>query len=153
MTPVLCFYYQPRLRLRGSLSPSRARVGLSIHNQMAPKIISLEEVKKHNTAKSLWLVIEGKVYDVTPYSNDHPGGLEIMLQHAGACGCSGCRAVCAHTAPCVAAGLSTFSGPSARHSLLPRDSIFQSRSCAHHRRPPPSPPTTCRQARRNSLVQ
>jgi len=27
--------------------------------------------------------IKGKVYDVTKYLPDHPGGAETMLQHAG----------------------------------------------------------------------
>ena len=31
---------------------------------------TLEEIKKHNTAESLWLVIEGKVYDVTSFRKD-----------------------------------------------------------------------------------
>lgn len=29
------------------------------------------------------MVIEGKVYALTEYLNDHPGGVEIMMQHAG----------------------------------------------------------------------
>lgn len=122
---------------------------------MAPKIISLEEVKKHNTAKSLWLVIEGKVYDVTPYSNDHPGGLEIMLQHAGACGCSGRCAVCAHTALCVAADFSTRRAPAHAHDTYSLRAMRSSRVARvlTTATPRPPPPTTCRQARRNSVVQ
>lgn len=50
---------------------------------MTTKIYSLQEVAKHNTSKDMWLSIDGKVYDVTKYQHDHPGGAEIMLQHAG----------------------------------------------------------------------
>lgn len=30
----------------------------------------LEEVAKHNSLKELWLVIHGRVYDVTPFLNE-----------------------------------------------------------------------------------
>ena len=36
----------------------------------------------HNTAGDCWLVIHGKVYDVSQFMTDHPGGPESML---GAC--------------------------------------------------------------------
>ncbi|KAJ3045994.1 fatty acid alpha-hydroxylase [Rhizophlyctis rosea] len=42
-----------------------------------------EEVALHNTAKSLWISVEGKVYDVSEFMFDHPGGEEFLLQHAG----------------------------------------------------------------------
>mmetsp|Transcript_7887 Transcript_7887/g.10829 ORF Transcript_7887/g.10829 Transcript_7887/m.10829 type:complete len:141 (-) Transcript_7887:167-589(-) len=47
------------------------------------KFISMEEVKKHTKVKDLWFVIHGKVYDVTKYVEDHPGGLEVMQDNAG----------------------------------------------------------------------
>ncbi|KAJ1429834.1 cytochrome b5-like heme/steroid binding domain-containing protein [Ochromonadaceae sp. CCMP2298] len=48
-----------------------------------------EEVLKHNTETDCWLVIGNdsnggeRVYDITKYLNDHPGGPEIMLDLAG----------------------------------------------------------------------
>merc|ERR1712205_56348 len=47
------------------------------------KGIKMEEVEKHSSIDDLWLVIDGKVYDVTPFMDDHPGGGEIMLGAAG----------------------------------------------------------------------
>ena len=47
------------------------------------KGIKMEEVCKHMSYDDLWLVIDGKVYDVTPFMDDHPGGGEIMLSAAG----------------------------------------------------------------------
>ena len=41
----------------------------------------LSEIFEHNTKESLWLLIEGKVYDVTDFK--HPGGKQILLQNAG----------------------------------------------------------------------
>mmetsp|Transcript_1516 Transcript_1516/g.4777 ORF Transcript_1516/g.4777 Transcript_1516/m.4777 type:complete len:129 (+) Transcript_1516:192-578(+) len=50
---------------------------------MAPRSITLAEVEQHVTYDDLWLVIDGKVYDVTEFMDDHPGGGEIMLNAAG----------------------------------------------------------------------
>jgi cytochrome b involved in lipid metabolism len=41
---------------------------------MAPKTITLAECQEHMSDKDCWLVIEGKVYDVTPFLDEHPGG-------------------------------------------------------------------------------
>ncbi|XP_064399020.1 cytochrome b5-like [Halichondria panicea] len=44
---------------------------------------TLSEVASHNTADSLWLIIEDKVYDVTAFKAEHPGGEEVLLENAG----------------------------------------------------------------------
>ncbi|KAJ8899257.1 hypothetical protein K2173_017289 [Erythroxylum novogranatense] len=47
------------------------------------KVFTLAEVSEHNHHKDCWLVIEGKVYDVTSYLADHPGGDQVMLSATG----------------------------------------------------------------------
>ncbi|XP_017156175.1 probable cytochrome b5 isoform X3 [Drosophila miranda] len=47
------------------------------------KEISLATVKKHNKAEDLWIVIENKVYDVTKFRLEHPGGEDSLVDVAG----------------------------------------------------------------------
>lgn len=41
------------------------------------------EVRSHNSKKSCFVTIGSKVYDVTGFLDDHPGGADLILQHAG----------------------------------------------------------------------
>jgi len=47
------------------------------------KTISLKEVKEHTKANSCWIVVHDKVYDITKFLEEHPGGEEILLEQAG----------------------------------------------------------------------
>nr|GMD31521.1 cytochrome B5 [Ipomoea batatas] len=47
------------------------------------KVHSFEEVSKHNTKDDCWIIISGKVYNVTPYLDDHPGGDDVLLTATG----------------------------------------------------------------------
>jgi len=44
---------------------------------------TLEDLGKCNHKDACWIVIDGKVYDVTSYLQDHPGGEEVLLDVAG----------------------------------------------------------------------
>ncbi|KAE8371566.1 hypothetical protein BDV26DRAFT_302660 [Aspergillus bertholletiae] len=44
---------------------------------------TLEQVQKHCTPDDVWIVLHNKVYDVTQYREDHPGGTAILLEVAG----------------------------------------------------------------------
>jgi len=45
--------------------------------------VTLAEVAKHNTASDCWIIVDGKVYDVTSWVSKHPGGDAIILAYGG----------------------------------------------------------------------
>ncbi|OEL33369.1 Cytochrome b5 [Dichanthelium oligosanthes] len=51
----------------------------------AKKLFAASEVAFHASRKDCWVVIGGKVYDVTKFLEDHPGGEDVLL-HASASG-------------------------------------------------------------------
>lgn len=44
---------------------------------------SQADVGKHSTESDCWVTVHGKVYDVTNYLDEHPGGPEIIMDLAG----------------------------------------------------------------------
>ncbi|EEF48168.1 cytochrome B5-like protein [Ricinus communis] len=46
------------------------------------KLYSKSEVSVHDKRTDCWIIIKGKVYDVTSYVEVHPGG-DAILGHAG----------------------------------------------------------------------
>ncbi|KAI8467519.1 MAG: hypothetical protein J3K34DRAFT_34273 [Monoraphidium minutum] len=66
----------PRQRCRRSASPGCA------HGWPAGRAPRLQ-VSKHSTDDSCWIVVDGEVFDVTSYLDDHPGGAESILLNAG----------------------------------------------------------------------
>ncbi|KAJ7600870.1 oxidoreductase [Mycena floridula] len=47
------------------------------------RIYTTEDVASHKTVSSCWVSRKGKVYDISSFLPDHPGGDDIVLQHAG----------------------------------------------------------------------
>ena len=47
------------------------------------KTIKLSEVQKHNTDESCWFVINDKVYNVSDFFDEHPGGKDFLMKYAG----------------------------------------------------------------------
>ncbi|XP_035508410.1 cytochrome b5 [Morone saxatilis] len=45
---------------------------------------TLEEVRVHNICNDTWLIIHDKIYDITTFLEEHPGGEEVLLEQAGA---------------------------------------------------------------------
>ncbi|XP_076991354.1 cytochrome b5 isoform X2 [Tamandua tetradactyla] len=47
------------------------------------KYYTLEEIQKHNHSKSTWIILHHKVYDLTKFLEEHPGGEEVLREQAG----------------------------------------------------------------------
>ncbi|KAL1359513.1 cytochrome b5-like [Arachis duranensis] len=43
------------------------------------KVYTFAEVSQHKTYNDCWLIIDGKVYDVTKFLDDHPGGGDVVV--------------------------------------------------------------------------
>lgn len=48
----------------------------------SPKF-TYEEVSKHNIKEDLWVIVNKKVYNVTDFVWQHPGGKDPFLENAG----------------------------------------------------------------------
>ena len=47
------------------------------------RILTAEDVEEHASPRSCWVTRDGKVYDVTEFLPDHPGGDDLILKYAG----------------------------------------------------------------------
>lgn len=45
--------------------------------------ISKDELKSHKSKDDCWTCINGKVFNITPYINFHPGGVDEIMKCAG----------------------------------------------------------------------
>ena len=41
------------------------------------------DVADHSDVTSCWIIVYDKVYDVTKFLSEHPGGYDVLLEHAG----------------------------------------------------------------------
>ncbi|KAL4888145.1 cytochrome b5-like heme/steroid binding domain-containing protein [Aspergillus ambiguus] len=47
------------------------------------KAVTQEQLASHNTPQSLWIAVHGRVYDLTTFGADHPGGFDVLESCAG----------------------------------------------------------------------
>ncbi|WVZ14981.1 hypothetical protein V8G54_012547, partial [Vigna mungo] len=60
----------------------RGKAQTGLNNDKTSKSYSKTEVSLHNKRTDCWIIIKKKVYDVTSYVEEHPGG-DAILAHAG----------------------------------------------------------------------
>ena len=78
-------------RLSAALTHARMGKG-GESSALGLKKVSVAELRKHSTAGDGWVAINGKVYDVSQYVNQHPGG-RVLLSALGEPDASGALAV------------------------------------------------------------
>ncbi|KAI2784940.1 FMN-dependent dehydrogenase-domain-containing protein [Daldinia loculata] len=57
--------------------------GGQIQTGKAMRSVSVEEISRHHSLKDLWVVIDDVVYDLSEFALEHPGGVAVLLDHAG----------------------------------------------------------------------
>ncbi|KAG0224961.1 fatty acid alpha-hydroxylase [Actinomortierella wolfii] len=60
-----------------------ARTSTPVVADKKVRVVTVDELAQHKSASSCWVTYKGKVYDVTSFMEDHPGGEEYILDHAG----------------------------------------------------------------------
>lgn len=48
------------------------------------KLYTAKDLKEHTTEDDCWIAINNKVYDVTHFLDEHPGGFDIIVTNTGA---------------------------------------------------------------------
>ncbi|XP_006659361.1 cytochrome B5-like protein isoform X2 [Oryza brachyantha] len=71
------FVIVPRSRNKGEAKEANSNA-----SAMASRSYTKEEISAHNTRTDCWVIIKDKVYDVTSYVEEHPGG-DAILNNAG----------------------------------------------------------------------
>merc|ERR1711976_610092 len=58
-------------------------LNISFIPEAMSRTVSLDELKQHSSTDSLWIAINGSVYDVTEFIKEHPGGPKPLESHGG----------------------------------------------------------------------
>ncbi|KAK4761396.1 hypothetical protein SAY87_029280 [Trapa incisa] len=54
-----------------------------LKGQSNRRLISINEVKQHQMEGSMWTVLKGRVYNLSPYMKFHPGGVDMLMKAVG----------------------------------------------------------------------
>lgn len=74
------FFQLAMTALRLTTTPSNDR---NNNNLRLRRQITLDEVAYHDTMNDCWIVLYDRVYDITNFLEMHPGGHDVLLEHAG----------------------------------------------------------------------
>lgn len=51
--------------------------------EASPRILRKDQISQHNNENSCWIILHNKVYDISTFLMQHPGGEEVLLEQAG----------------------------------------------------------------------
>ncbi|KAI3647256.1 hypothetical protein MP228_007477 [Amoeboaphelidium protococcarum] len=72
-----------KVELEPGFSPLDWAVYSRDRKQNVPQKFTMDQVAQHKTQDDAWLVLHGKVYNITPYLRYHPGGVQMLMGVAG----------------------------------------------------------------------
>jgi len=72
-----------RSMLMFSADGERMSGRMTVEDDLQLEEYTMEEISKHNTDKDAWVVLHGRVYDVTKWMWYHPGREEVLQENAG----------------------------------------------------------------------
>jgi len=75
---------------KASTKSDKAVLGMIKKENSSDQDIKLtaSEVAKHSSASDCWMIVSGKVYNVTSYAGSHPGGVGTIYSYCGKDGTS-----------------------------------------------------------------
>lgn len=79
-------YYQATSDTAKLNANNNASINDPTNSTSSTIVLNAQEVAKHNSASSCWMIIGNKVYDITSYLRIHPGGPGTILPYCGADG-------------------------------------------------------------------
>lgn len=69
---------KPVVKSDGTLEVNLTQTETTSSASAVPQVFTMSEVSTHNTKTDCWMVIDGKVLDVTTFVSKHPGGDKIL---------------------------------------------------------------------------
>lgn len=83
LTAGLVFYQNKKNTTSSVKTDNLMQTDISKLSSQGVKVLDMIEIAKHNKESDCWMLINGKIYDVTSYFGKHPGGSVAMLATCG----------------------------------------------------------------------
>jgi|TARA_B100000003_G_scaffold167625_1_gene154239 cytochrome b involved in lipid metabolism len=81
VTAVIIHFIFARTSSRGGASTSTASTKKTKIDPRTP--YTRDEIARHASVDDLWVIIDDKVYDLTDYVDEHPGGVDAIAKNGG----------------------------------------------------------------------
>jgi len=68
----------------GTLDYNSAKVAPNKETNKIQRMYTYLEISQHNKCEDCWVIVHDKVFDVTKFLDEHPGGAALILEYGGA---------------------------------------------------------------------
>ncbi len=83
LVPFSIFFLSSGASSQNTSSTSSSSKSVSTSSASTSVKLTSSETAKHNTESDCYMIVNGKVYDVTTYLPVHPGGASRIIQYCG----------------------------------------------------------------------